>query len=223
MSVNDQLNNDSRELSPGDTATNYEVQSCSICFDSISDDNSCFVDACCHNFCLSCILRWTKHIKQTCPLCQIEITHVLSYYQLDGSFGADLVRNCIHLMVQVRWLELDFECGAEDALEVRKLEDERINVEEDLYGVYQWDDYDEEFDMNNFAPGHGKSGRRRKSEAGCVSVEPFRGNNHRRRSDNWNKNKVAPAANSNAASVPPKLGRRAMRALQRKLADAAAV
>eukprot|EP01134_Creolimax_fragrantissima_P005770 CFRG5770T1 len=224
----------------------FDEDSCSICFDEISDENSCFVEACCHNFCLTCILRWSKHVKRTCPLCQTRVTHVLSYYELDGTFVQDLVLNSIESMVQIRWLELGLDEADERLESARKINDQRIFVEEDLYGTYEWDAYDEEFDMNNFAPSHGKSGRRRKSEAGCVSVQPSRYNRPRWPSESsaeptrnrmistLSTSKGSPTSNSTrytngnsnssargASAMPVKLGRRAKRSLQRKIADAA--
>lgn len=47
-------------------------------------------------------------------------------------------------------------------------------MERDIYGTYNWDEFDDEYDLANFAPSRGKDGRRRKSDAGIRALQCIR-------------------------------------------------
>eukprot|EP00123_Amoebidium_parasiticum_P012935 comp21669_c0_seq1/m.30487 comp21669_c0_seq1/g.30487 ORF comp21669_c0_seq1/g.30487 comp21669_c0_seq1/m.30487 type:complete len:260 (-) comp21669_c0_seq1:102-881(-) len=206
----------------------YELlKNCPVCYEGLVPANVAHLPSCGHSYCLSCILRWSK-VKKSCPLCHTQFHHVLSHFQLDGSFdGSVLTTNLVNLMSQVRWLDLEFiePCDLEPPL--MRYQPESIIVEEDAFGTYTLDQFDEDYDPHSFAPSRGKEGRLRKHHAGCVSlagqgksVGPNRNQPPRRNS--YPQSSSPPGSSMDAQSsgqTPEKLGRRARRALMRKQAD----
>ena len=40
---------------------------CTICFESIEDNNKTSLDCCEHKYCHACIFKWVNEIENTCP------------------------------------------------------------------------------------------------------------------------------------------------------------
>eukprot|EP01135_Chromosphaera_perkinsii_P002331 Nk52_evm117s221 gene=Nk52_evmTU117s221 len=232
-------NNEPREVHAVVKDTSIDSESeCVICCEDLFDECKAAVVECGHEFCLGCILRWFK-VKGTCPLCNCTIKHVHCMYDLDGSFRPECVTNLASLMVKARWLDIpeDVSLVEEFLSSSRSRRYDHISVEQDSFGEYFYDDYEEEYDPVNYAPSRGKTGRDRKYEAGGAffGEAAVAGGSRRRRTsscgDECSDSVQSGSSKSSSSSVQKgssqsapnshekKIGRRARRAMKRNAAD----
>lgn len=69
------------------TEMEYEHK-CSICLEHITERTK--PDSCSHNFCLECILGWTRY-SNVCPLCKTTIPCLLKYDPLQPNLITEII------------------------------------------------------------------------------------------------------------------------------------
>eukprot|EP00128_Syssomonas_multiformis_P012775 Colp12_sorted_trinity150504_noHs@8369 len=151
---------------------NGKSSSCSVCLDPLFEETRARL-ICAHEFCLTCILQWSKansNDSRRCPLCKKGYTHIESHFNLDGSFVCDdMVKNLVDLMLKVAWLKIDdVEPTIPEGIQIGGRLERRSHYE---YYDDQWDEeWEEEYDPENYAPSRGKAGRVQKfnSGGGCL-------------------------------------------------------
>ncbi|KAF8777270.1 E3 ubiquitin-protein ligase Topors-like [Argiope bruennichi] len=65
------------------SSTNSPEPNCPICLEPLQ--NKSFTDSCCHQFCFTCLLEWSK-VKAECPLCKQQFKSIVHNLQKDNSF-----------------------------------------------------------------------------------------------------------------------------------------
>eukprot|EP00127_Corallochytrium_limacisporum_P006776 Clim_evm46s235 gene=Clim_evmTU46s235 len=174
-----------------------EPDHCAICFDELFFESKATLD-CGHEFCLVCILQWTKSCQyrnqqKRCPMCKVQFEHITCAFRYDGEFtnnGGERV--LADLMAKARWLQVPepgdgmkeifnaddavaFEAAEEEDLQLSSHHhirshslDEHEHVHEDVWGEYDYCDWADEEDLFRRV-GRGHWSRKRESENGSTT------------------------------------------------------
>ncbi|ESN96381.1 hypothetical protein HELRODRAFT_67664, partial [Helobdella robusta] len=67
------------------SSPNSAANQCAICLSNIEPKKRSVISTCLHEFCFSCIKKWSKE-NAVCPLCKQNFTEILSNIRSDADY-----------------------------------------------------------------------------------------------------------------------------------------
>jgi len=202
---------------------------CAICINPIPVEEVAQIKGCEHLYCVNCILRWASYKQSAwCPQCRTPFDMLYSYRTLEGSINDFMSEEAVCLLLCAKWFKPLPREETEEAEDCYYVEDDEDDYYEEVgrslrIGNRRWGEngYVRNGRIQARPVVHSpKPTHKHSNHAGASGSKA--GSSRSKASPSSVASGASPSAAGNASSSGTPLGRRARRAQQRAMADAAA-